>query len=115
MALEEIKKIVEYRLPFQRLDQNSKSLHVLDCLLSNYELPQTIEEIQSFTNLDGTNIREILDVFIHENIVTLKNEDGEQVYLANFHSPKTTGLFQYYRAILDENLSNLEYNKVDLK
>lgn len=65
MALEEIKKIVEYRLPFQRLDQNSKSLPVLDCLLSNYELPQTIDEIQSFTDLDIASIREILDVFIH--------------------------------------------------
>ncbi len=115
MTLEEIKKIAEYGLPFQRIDPHSKSLQVLDCLLSNYELPQTADEIQSFTSLDSEDVQEALNVLLGENIILLKKEDDESVYLANFRSPKTTGLFQYYRAVLDENLSNLEYNKVDLK
>ncbi|MBI5146780.1 MAG: hypothetical protein HZA84_06120 [Thaumarchaeota archaeon] len=115
MTLEEIKKIVEYRLPFQRLDPRSKTLHVLDCLLSNYELPQTVEEIQSFTNLDSTIIQEALEAFVNEKIIILQKDEDEAAYVANFHSPKTAGLFQYYRAVLDENLSNLEYNKIDLK
>ena len=115
MTLEEIKKIAEYKLPFQRLDPHSKSLQVLDCLLSNYELPQTVEEIQGFTDLDNTTIQEALTSLVNEKIILLKKEEDETEYLANFRSPKTTGLFQYYRAVLDENLSNLEYNKVDLK
>ena len=115
MTLEEIKKIAEYRLPFQRIDPHSKSLQVLDCLLSNYELPQTKDEIQSFTSLDSESIEEALNALITESIILLKKDDGESAYLANLRSPKTTGLFQYYRAVLDENLSNLEYNKVDLK
>lgn len=115
MALESVKKIGEYRLPYQRLDPYSKTLHVLDCLLSNYELPQTVEDIQSFTALDSNSILEALSAFINEKIVISQNENDETVYLANFHSPKTIGLFQYYRAVLDENLANLEYNKIDLK
>ncbi len=115
MTLEEIEKTAEYRLPFQRIDSHSKSLQVLDCLLSNYELPQTIEEIQGFTDLDSESIQRSLEDLVSEKIVLSKEEENELIYFANFHSPKTIGLFQYYRAVLDENLSNLEYNKVDLK
>lgn len=83
-------------------------MQVLDGLLSNYELSQTVKKIQSFINLDSASIQEFLNELLEEKIISSKNQENETLYFANFYSLKTRGLFQYYRVVLNENLSDLK-------
>ena len=114
MTLEEINKTKSYKLPFE-LISDDPSFKIIDCLFSNYEIPQSIADICDNVEISPVQAQSILDNLITEKIAKReKNIDGDS-FLANFTSAKTMGLFQYYRAVLDENLENLTYNKINLK
>ncbi len=98
-----------------REDDLHHAFCVIDCFLSNYEIPLSIKDICDITNLSPNNINPILSKLQNQNIIKSEKDSNETAFIANFTSPKTMGLFQYYRAVLDENLEKLAYNKVDLK
>lgn len=114
MTLEEVNKTAEFKLPFEIISDASP-FKVLDCLFSNYEIPQTESDICSYTQVSNHQVNVILDNLLEEKIIKKEKDVETDVFLANFSSPKTMGLFSYYRAVLDENLEKLAYNKVDLK
>ena len=103
------------RIPFEILDSKSAPLRVIDCFLSNYEIPLTVNDVCEITGLSTNDVEPILENILKQKIIKQEKELDEKVFLANFRSPKTMGLFQYYRAFLDENLEKLAYNKIDLK
>ena len=93
------------------IDASSQPFRVIDCFLSNYEIPLSVEDVYDITNLPRNNVKDILAKLQTQNIIKTEKDSDERVFLANFISPKTMGLFQYYRAVLDENLEKLSYNK----
>ncbi len=115
MALETIERVDEYDLPFARVDESSLPLRVLDCFFSNYDIPLTLDDVCSIVEKTSDDIEAVLENYLLENIIKRDKLSGEEVFSPNFKSPKTMGLFQYYRAVLDENLEKLAYNKVALK
>ncbi len=96
----------DYKLPFELID-DSAPLKILDCLFSNYEIPLSESDICDDAQITGDKVGLILDSFLQDKIITREKIDQEIVFSANFNSPKTMGLFQYYRAVLDENLERL--------
>lgn len=113
MTLEEINKTTEYKLPFE-LISDDPALKIIDCLLSNYEIPQQVIDISESVGVSSEKVQLILKNLCSENIITQKKIQDEYCFIANFTSSKTMGLFQYYRAVLDENLDKLTYNKKNL-
>lgn len=114
MTLEEINKTKEFQLPFEIIS-DAPPLKILDCLFSNYEIPQTELDICEISETSEHQVKLVLNNLLDEKIIKQEKSSYGNVFLANFKSPKTMGLFQYYRAVLDENLENLAYNKKNLK
>ena len=109
MALDQIKTTKEYALPLERVFHVKGMYKVLDCLLSNYELEQRVEDIAKFTKLENTKVDECLLVLMEENLAVKQNN----TFKAKMTSERLAGFFSYYRATMGENLKNLEFNTVD--
>lgn len=109
MATEQVQGSKEYKLPFERIFSMQGSCRVIDCMLSNYDLEQTIENISKYTNLDTTTTLDIIENLTKENVIIKIGKS----YKTNFKSDRLIGLFSYYRATQKENLKSLEYLKTD--
>lgn len=111
MALDQIKTTENYSLPFERLFSTEGMHKILDCLISNYELEQKIEDIIKFTKLEVSTADKCLSLLVTEKLIIKQNT----TYKTKMASERLVGLFSYYRATMGENLRNLEFNTVDLK
>ena len=90
-------------LPMARICPDDPNAKIMDCILSNYNLAQSVDDIARYTMLDVADVRTGIDLFIREDLVR-KCSFG---YVANFKSDRVMGLFGYCRATLDENLENV--------
>lgn len=106
------KLTTEYVLPFELIAGASTPFNVLDFFLSNYEIPLSLLDIAENIQVSPKEVQIILNNFLQQKIIKCKKDNNETLFLTNFLSPKTMGLFQYYRAVLDENLENLAYKKI---
>jgi len=113
MAQRQVSKSAKYSLPLERLFSIEGTDKVLDCMLSNYELKQKLEDVANFTKLQKEIVEKSLAALVKEELV--KKIRDENVYITNFKSDRLAGLFTYYRATLAENLGKLEFNKVDMQ
>ena len=108
MTSDPIRGASQYALPLERLFSMGKMDRVLDYLLSNYELEQKIDDISKSTKLDKHIVQECLLVLLQEKLV-VKEDSAYKVRIA---SERVSGLFSYYRATMNENLKNIEFDKV---
>ena len=111
MALNQIETTNTYTLPLERLFSAEGMHKVLDCLLSNYELEQKIDDISKFTKLEISKVDRCLVILAQERLVVKQHA----TFKTKIASERLAGLFSYYRATMSENLKNLEFNTVDLK
>ncbi len=59
MALNQIETTDKYALPLERLFSTEGMHKILDCLLSDYELEQKIDDISKFTKLERPKSRQM--------------------------------------------------------
>ena len=111
MALDQTKIIEKHELPMERLFYVDGMYKVLDCLLSNYELEQRVEDIINFTRLENSKVDKCLQVLIKKNLVMKQNN----TFKAKITSERLAGFFSYYRATMADNLKNIEFKTIDHK
>ena len=107
-----IKRTSGYQLPFGYIDPSSNVFCVIDCFLSTHDIPLARRDISEITNLPLNDINPILSKLLNQKIIkSEKDSNGIVIFSANFASPKTMGLYQYYRAVLAENLEKMMVNE----
>ena len=108
--LEQAKENTQVQFPLERLFPNDDTAKVLDFFLENYSLSCAEKKISKIIDVSDTNLTSILKTLVKEKILQSEKNGLEIKYFLNSKFPRTVGLFQYFRATLDDNLSGYEYN-----
>lgn len=91
------------RLPISRLFSVRNTDRVLDLLLEAYNMSFTKDEISKISGLSEKDTENILKHLLNEKIIKNEKSVFDLHYRADFSSNRTTGLFEYTRATLDDN------------
>jgi len=108
--LEQAKDHTQAQLPLERLFPKDDTAKVLDFFLENYSLSCAEKKISKVIGVSDTELSTILKNLVTEKILESEKNGLEIKYFLNSKFPRTVGLFQYFRATLDDNLSGYEYN-----
>lgn len=101
----------EVKLPLERLFQNNPTAKVLDFFLENHSLACAKNKLFKIIAIPEGELGQILDSLVEEKILKAEKIGLEHKYSLYAQAPRTEGLFQYFRATLDNNLDRYEFGK----
>ncbi len=95
---------MRYSLPLDRLFPGHPNARIMDCLLSNHGLGQSVENVVGFTGLKRDEAVSGLEWLAGEKLISTRG--GNYVAEPGTGSARLDGLYAYYRATVGSNLDN---------
>lgn len=95
-------------LPLGRIFDISTA-KALDFLLLNQKFDYSESDISNLANIPPRTLQRILPTLLSENLVVRTRKSSKSfMYQANLDSKRTSGLWEYVKATMEENLDRLE-------